>query len=65
MSERRAVILMFAATMFVTTSVAAALMAMHVDGSLIAVASMVVGGLGIHALSMVIVRYEPPEQRRR
>jgi len=64
MSKGRALTYLFAATVAATTAVCAALMVLHVDGLLIAVAMVVVGGSGADALSRVVMRYGPPERHR-
>jgi hypothetical protein len=64
MSEGRALTYVFAATVAITTAVCAALMVLHVGGLLIAVAMIVVGGLGADTLSRVVMHYPPPERRR-
>lgn len=65
MSEAKALILVMATTALVVSAVCGLLMAMRVDGSLIAVAFMLTAGTGSHLLSRVVMHYAPPEQRRR
>ncbi len=62
MSEFKAVSLVFAAAVIVTTAVCAALMAMNAGGELIAVAMIVVGGSGMHLVSRVILRYNSTDR---
>jgi hypothetical protein len=57
MSEFKALTLGIAATLISITAACAALMLMRVSGELIAVAMIVIGGLGAHLLSRVVMRY--------
>jgi len=63
-SEFKALSLLFAAVVIVTTAVCAVLMLMGVGGELIAVAMIVVGGSGVHLLSRVVMHYEDTPDRR-
>jgi sugar phosphate permease len=63
MSEAKALILVMATTALVVSAVCGALMSLQVDGSLIAVAFMLIGGTGAHLLSRVVLHYAPPEER--
>jgi hypothetical protein len=62
MTEFKAVSLVFAAAVILTTAVCAALMVMNAGGELIAVAMIVVGGSGMHLLSRVIMRYDSTDR---
>jgi hypothetical protein len=57
MSEFKALSILMALTVIVTTAVCAALMLMQASGELIAVAMIVVGGSGAHLLSRVVMHY--------
>jgi uncharacterized protein GlcG (DUF336 family) len=63
MSEFKALSVTFAAVVILTTAVCAALMVMNVGGELIAVAMIVVGGLGVDRLSRIGMRYDRPSRR--
>jgi multisubunit Na+/H+ antiporter MnhG subunit len=65
MSERRALILSFAAIVLLVPGVVAMLMLMRVNETLIAAVFMMLAALGAHALSRVVMHYESPEERRR
>ncbi|HEU4393464.1 MAG TPA: hypothetical protein VFR04_07510 [Solirubrobacterales bacterium] len=63
MSEFKAVSLVFAAAVILTTVVCAALMTLGAGGELVAVAMIVVGGSGMHLVSRVILRYDSTDRR--
>jgi hypothetical protein len=62
MSEARAAILAGVIMLVFVVAVCAPLMAMNVPGELIAMASLVPGGLGAYAQAWIVMRYS--EKRR-
>jgi hypothetical protein len=63
MSERKAVTLGLILVVSLTSAVCAALMLLGAGGDMVAVAMIVVGGLGVDQLSRLIMSYEPRSRR--
>ncbi|HEX6667151.1 MAG TPA: hypothetical protein VF081_11210 [Solirubrobacterales bacterium] len=64
MSERRALTLGLIVTIVLTAGACATLMALGAGGELVAVAMVVVGGLGVDQVSRIGMSYDSPDRRR-
>jgi hypothetical protein len=65
MSEAKALTLVLVTTGVFVTAVCGALMALRVQGELIAVAFFLIGGAGAYLQSRIAMHYPPPDKQRR
>ncbi len=65
MTEGRAIVLIFAATLVVFIGACGLLASFTTDGTAFALAMILIGGAGAHACSLVVIHYSDKSQSQR